>query len=421
METNNPLLQDLIAHPVVAKRVVYQNNGSTSVEVPSQVAATQPPVVNSGPTTPTPLVTTSVPPKPKSDAVEDIPVEEKSTAESLLAALRVGDEVPKSKPTPEGSLSDMRKRNNELSTQLSSKDEEITSLKDKLQRYETGEVVPQVLQEKDEEISKLSHYRDLHALKLSPEFSNKYIKPLQELNERAATLARECGIDISVLNEAYSMPNKRDMQTILLRHMDAVSALEARNVLDSIRDVSIKAAEAEKAPQEELTRLQSEAATTQEQFTKTTRDRISGVSKSAWTGAINELRAADVYPELTLKNDPEHDKIVHPIITRASAEYDKIVSTLVEHGLKELPPTIAKVLAKYVAIAQASAVIAESRNQHNRRAEEAISESKRMSSIVRPQIGGRTDLPALNGREYNPKKTLEDRSSAHLNSVLGKR
>jgi arsenate reductase-like glutaredoxin family protein len=411
----NPLLQDLYLNPIVAKRPSAQ----------PKEPEPQPDAPQAAP----PVIAIIEPPEPEitpdfgteTELEDEPPPEEPNVAQELLDAMREEKGEKKGK-SPELNMAEMRKIKNELSSQVDTLTQELETTKRQLESYTNGEVVPEVLQQKDAEIQELSRYRDLHNLKLSPEFKAKYIDPIKRMNAEATQFAKDAGFDPRVLDMAYNAPNKKEMQNILTKHMDAVSALEARQMLDSIRDLSAQAVAAEQEPAQALETMRQDAIRQEELQTAERIKTVQRTTKDSWAAAIKELRDSTTYPEITLQNNAEHDlKVVQPILTTASQELGKLVVELTKHGLKELPPHIGKVLAKTFTLAHTAAVMAESRAQHYQRAEQAVAGAKRISSMVRPQIGARTSMPAPAPRATKAPVSVEEKAENLLAGVLGRR
>jgi len=69
-------------------------------------------------------------------------------------------------------------------------------------------------------------------------------------------------------------------------------------------------------------------------------------------------------------------------------EYGKLVTAMAAAGMTEIPPALAKILAKRVLLSEAAGVMAASRAEYAKRAEQAVQTTQRRAPIVRPQVGG---------------------------------
>lgn len=291
---------------------------------------------------------------------------------------------------PEESLKHLRRKTGELSRTLEEKDAETQRLAIELERYKTGEATPDVVETLRSRVGELEHYEQLHNLRMSPDYTSKYVEPIEVLKEKAVSVAAEYEVDPTVLDQAYSIKSKRERNAFLAKHFDDVGALEVRSTLEEIERVSAAAQEAEAEPAKALETLREEQRIHAAGQDKQRIERISSNAKSGWIAALTELRSEGKYPELTLTGDAENDKYVHPVINEAAAEFGKIVKELGLNGTKELRGEAAKILAKRYLLSQAAAIAMESRSQHYQRAEEALTSAKREAAFIRPQVGGGT-------------------------------
>lgn len=321
------------------------------------------------------------------------------------------EQVAKPKKGPEDSIKDLRRIATQYKTQLSEKETAHAELQAELEKYKTGEAIPEVIQKKEERIAELEYYEKLHALKLSPEYQKKYVEPISELRDKAIQLANDYGVDPTLLNEAYSLDNPRERNQFLREHFDDVGAMEVKGLLDKIKDVDTASQKAEKEPTQALEKIKSEYRE-QEQTREQHRVRtLAGNSREGWTSAYKELSEGN-YPELTLIGKEEHDKLVKPLVQTAAEEYGRFIKLLADSGTKDLHPEAAKILAKRFLLSQVNSVTAASREHHYNRAEEIVNESKRMSSMIRPPIG------AYNGGggqgESGPPKPTSPEDAANI-------
>lgn len=294
---------------------------------------------------------------------------------------------------PEESLKHLRRKTGELSRTVEEKAAEALKLQEELERYKTGEAIPEVVETLKSRVNELEHYEQLHNLRMSPDYTTKYVEPIEGLKEKAVAVANEYEVDPTVLDAAYAIKSKRERNAFLAKHFDDVGALEVRNTLEEIERISIAAQEAETKPQETLEALREEQRQHAASQEKQRIERISQTAKSGWVETLTKLRSEGKYPELTLTGDAEHDKYVRPILNEAAAEFGKVIKEMGLTGVKELRSETAKMLAERFLLSQATAVAMESRQQHHQRAEEAINSAKREAAFIRPQVGGGAVTP----------------------------
>lgn len=310
-----------------------------------------------------------------------------SAPEPQPPAEPVSEDVQPPKPTKEDSLRAMRKKLNEGVARASELQQKIDELTKEVTKWQTGEAIPDVLKEKNERISQLERFEKLHSLKTSPEYSKKFLDPLDGLKNKAEKLAEAYQVDPNILNEALTIENRRDLNTFLRTYFDETGTTEVRGVLDEIKAIGAAMEEAEVEPALELERLREESQRQQVANEQTRLAGIKNAAQSEWTTALRELRDKGEFPEFELTGDADNDAISRPILTNAAQEYGKFIKYLGLQGLKELPPDIAKALAKRFLLSQAASIMGRSRMEHYNRAEALIAENKKQSNILYPPVG----------------------------------
>lgn len=330
-------------------------------------------------------------------------------------------EEPEVEEGPKKSIKDLRKLANETSRQLQTAQEELQQTKSELERYRTGEAIPEKVKQHEERIAELEHYEQLHAFKSSKAYRKKFTEPLSSLTEQARKVAADYGVDPQVLDQALNIDNKKDQNAFLRKHFDDVGTLEARDVLVKIRDLAAEMDEAEANSKESLVKVENDIRLQDQREAEDRINRLTNVTRSGWMDAIRDLKSSEEFPELSIKeNNEEHNKIAKPIIENASRELVSFLKILGEAGITDLPPEAAKVLAKRFLLSQAASVIAQSRSQHYQRAEELLKTSARTSQYVRPPVGGgpvNGTVPKSNNNLMTPEKA----ANALLDNVLNKR
>jgi hypothetical protein len=360
-------------HPVAPPEVIK------AIEQPSfQLDFQEPPL----PPAPANLETPKAPvTAPTSET--NAPESEATTAQELL------DRVKNKSSDKEDNLGKLRKKSSELTRQIEERDTELQTLRTKVEKYEKGEIPHPENETLKTRVADLEKYEQLHNLRMSREYQEKFVGPINELGEQAAELAIDYGIDPQVLSQALGM-NKKERNLFLRKHFqDDVGALEARQALERIDELQDAARAAELEPGQKLQQLQEEFRANELQIETRRRSGIATGAEKGWQGALGELRATGNFPMLSLREgDEEHNAFVRPILEAGAQEYGKFTKFLAEAGLKEIPDAAAKILAKRWILSQAASVIAASGAQHFQRAEEIIKESERQAAYIRPPVGG---------------------------------
>lgn len=284
----------------------------------------------------------------------------------------------------------LRTKAKEVTKKAKELESENSTLKSKLTEYETGTVVPEVLQAKETEIQRLSYYEKLVNFKGSKEYQEKFVKPVTELQTRLGEIAKDYEVPEETIQEALTISNRAELNRFLTDHFDEVGALEVKDLVGKIKSIQTEAFEAEKAPSDTLARMQSESATIYEQQRSQRVGTVVNTARGAWVETLQSIQAEANIPELTtLSNNTEHnEKVVKPIRVAAATEYGKIVKMLAESGLEQLPNDLAKALAKSVLLAHASATAIASRGHTAKELQTIATNIKRETSYERPAIGG---------------------------------
>lgn len=367
-------------------------------------AATPQPVASEPPKETTPEPTFNPPDLPIEPPKEPNPKppepkKEEPLAEPLVEPDKDKNLLSKTFPKEKGdSVKDLRRKTQELETTLSEKDQTLKETQEKLSKYESGEAVPEVVQQLNDRIAELEHFEKLHSFRTSKEYHEKFAKPVDELRARAVKLAEEYEVDPAILAEAYNLQNKKDLNVFLRQHFDDVGAMEVRDVLLNIKNLQVEAESAIKEPAKKLEEIILENRK-RDQVKQTERvNVINSNAREGWVSALTELRASGKYPEIVLTGDPNHDKISRPLLNEASSEVGKFVKAMGMHGLSDLPIDAAKILSKMALLARIADVAAAERDMHYRRAEEIKANSERVSTLSRPALGQQAPLPPVSER-----------------------
>jgi len=309
-------------------------------------------------------------------------------------------------------------------TQLQTEKETLTT---DLEKYKTGEVVPQILRDKEQRIAELEKWEKIHNLKSSKEYTDKYIQPLSAKETQLKAILTDYGIPEEsqgeVLTQALNTTNTADLNRFLSSHFDELGASEIKTIVKDIKHLQTEAKNAEAEPARVLSELTQEAQRTAEIKHQTKIQSIEANVRDSWVESLTEIRAEKKVLELIRKdNDPEFNKnFVDPILSQASLEYGKFVTELVDAGIENLPKPLAKVLAKAFLLAHATAVAIPSRNAAMQKVEEVTRNASRVNSLMRPQIGGGVASSAPAAPEVNLNTTVQQDAKALLNSVLSRR
>lgn len=326
--------------------------------------------------------------------------------------------VEKLKPTPAESLSDLRKSWQEEKKRAKALEEEKTKLAKKVEEYDTGIAVPEVLKKKDEEIQRLSTYEKLHNLKGSQAYRSKFIEPMNGHYERLKAIAKDYGLPDDVINKASKLTNRAELNRFLSSHFDEIGALEVKQIVGDIQKLESEARAAEREPEQALTSMQEEHNKILQAQESKRVETISTKTKNAWVSALSEIKQEGKAKELIMQdgNTEHNEKIVKVILEKASTEYGKIIRLLGEQGIKDIPEPAAHALAKMTLLAHASALAIHTRDAMQAEYEKIVKNIQRDSLHERPPIGA----SGVTGNGTPPPKAKSMTKEEAADSVLSK-
>ncbi len=365
------------------------NNLRVSNNTTPDATIVQPPAVAAGTIATNPTQTVVV----KPDAVVEAPkpndlkanVPPAKEPEKQLEATTDGTDTKKTK---DDSIKDLRKMHSEAQKKLTEKEKEVEKLAADLNKYKTGEALPDVVEEYKTKAKDMEKFRDLYDLESSPEYIKTYVEPLENAKKALKPVFEEYGVPFEELDRVLNEGGERKLNGFLTEHFDPVAATDIKNTLNRIKSIKADSIKAREAPRQALSQMlsNSEAAETR---VKTERaDRIDKTARMGWQKALTKLQETQKYPELTLRGDPKHDAYVKPIMENAAKEFGTVVTWLANNGLTDLPENISEILSTRFALSEAAAVMAESRSQMFGEYNKVIKNAKDTSSYENPPIGG---------------------------------
>jgi len=165
--------------------------------------------------------------QPKPEIPFDIHPEKQSTSPPAFEPNKEGSEDAKSLgadgdegnvPAASGDFKRLRTALKDANKTLAETKIEKEKLATQVKKYETGEAFPDILQEKENEIAKLSQYEKLVSLKTSRAYQEAYIKPLSTLRSKFVEYGKEYGVPEDVMNQALNLKNPRELDSFLEDH-----------------------------------------------------------------------------------------------------------------------------------------------------------------------------------------------------------
>lgn len=317
----------------------------------------------------------------------------------------------------------LRKTYKEIKKEKLELENKAKTLNDELEKFKTGQALPEVLQKQEEKIQKLSKYQKLYDLESSEEYQEAFIKPLSDVQEKLKNIAASYNLPEGTIEKAIETNNVRDLNQFISEYFDPTGGLEFKALIDKAKGIKTQAFEAKKEPGKALEALQAEGKRAAEVRDAQRKSVIAATARDTWTEALLEIRQQGKAQELIYKdNDPEHnDTYVTPILSQAAKEYGRVVRELADLGAKELPKELGKAIANYVLLAHASVTALETRTRAVSDLENIQRNVERESHYVRPPIGGGTPR-SPQAPTHDTKRTLQQDAQSLIQSTLaGKR
>ena len=371
------------------------------------------------PAEPHPATTAQAAPAPKAEPAkplsDDIDLD-LDAGSKQAAPVTPEPEAPKQVEPESGpavSLSAMRKQLNETKTVLKAKDDELAAARARIHEFESGQALPKIVEDLEQQVQTLSRYEKLHNLKSSKEYQDTYVKPMDAMRGRLKEIGTSYQIPDDVLEEGMNIRNERELNEFLTEHFDQIAGAEVKSLITNLREVQKAASQAEKEPAAVLERLQAEGKRAREAETLVRRSKIAQTSKDAWADSLIEIRQQGKAQELIADpNNPERTRtVVTPIVQAAAKEYSSIMRALMDAGLSDIPKEVAFAMARMVQLAHASAISIDSRNAAIEHAERIEQNSRRTNPMVRPPMGA-------TGAPYTPPAAPAPTSPANAADQL---
>lgn len=370
--------------------------------------------------------------KPKDNPVNPQQVSDQIAENRPLGPEALAKNPPPPDPNPEippeeppGSIQEnykkLRSQYKETKEQFRSVEDERNQLKTRVEALETGNATPEAIQKLHTRIQELEPLEALVDLKKSKAYQTKYIQPLNELNSKLSTIAKDYEIPEVIMQEAAQITNRAELNRFLLNHFDEVGVLEVKQIIGDVQLLQKSAKQAESEPQKALENLSKEWEGIQQIKQQERRSQIADKSTAAWEKSVHALRKEGRVQEIIPRtNDPEFNETwVKPIMERASMEYGAVIRTLAENGLESLPDELAEALATSCLLSITSAVSVERANAAEDYANQVHQNSQRTNGMVRPSMGqsGSMGAPHTSNQSTRPDSPLAA-GRAIINKVL---
>jgi hypothetical protein len=316
----------------------------------------------------------------------------------------------------------VRRKAKELETKLQEREARLAEIEQENLKYKSGEIITEQQEQQQNRIKELERYEHLHNFRLSREYKEKYAEPFDKAVNAAKKLATDYNVPPQVVNEALGITDKRQLNSYLRTYFDDVGALEVRAAIDTARQIQEQAHSAEQEPAQAFEQIKQERQE-QERVSATLRvQQVQKTARTALTDALVEIGSSEEYPELIIRQgDEKHNALSRAVVESAAKEYGKLVTAMAAAGMQEVPPAVAKILAKRFLLSEAAGVMAASRAEHARRADQVIQNNQRRAPMMRPQVGSvAPDMGSAQPQRQasaDPAATIRERARETLKNV----
>jgi hypothetical protein len=327
------------------------------------------------------------------DFSPQVPEPPTKEAEQAVAADEVDEEG--SETPAETNFKKLRTNLKTLKEEAKTTKEQLAAAEAELEKYKTGEKLPDALQEKEAEIASLRQYQKIVDLKVSPEYQEKYAKPLTEAGNKLEQIFAEYKLNKEDLSKARSLTSAKERNEFLSEHFDPTGAIEVKGLLEKEHGLAQSAKELEKEPAKALESLIRDSQQVVAVKRRQEREAMNHVLRDTWAESLSKIKEEGVFKELIYKEGDKkyNDTIVKPILESASAEAGKFVRMLFDGGLRELKPEVAKFISRMCLLGHSSAINATTRQRALEHLQELEKNTTRTNAIIRPHIGASGNAP----------------------------
>lgn len=296
------------------------------------------------------------------------------------------------------------------------------ALQERLNQYESAELTPQAIEERDRRIAELEPYEKIVNVKRSPGYQLRVTQPLTRCHARLEAIANDYRIPKEVIQRAAQETNEAQLNGFLSEHFDAIGGLEVKQLIGEIKGIHADAAALEQEPEHALQELNATYEQYEQQQHAQRMEVFTSVANSAFDKALSRAKEEGVAHELIFHpTDEQHNqKIVQPVVDECGRQYGRLIKGLVANGLKSLPDEFAYSLARMVQGAVVTALAVETRNAAEQSRSQLRQNVTRHSGYVRPSIGGHAPSPgpAPQAPQQNQGLSVSDAAKLSLQAGL---
>lgn len=241
---------------------------------------------------------------------------------------------------------------------------EFETTRSKLEKYEKGEIVPEIISAKDLRIQELEKYEIAVNGKLSEEYQTLVVKPSAEKSLALSKLAEDYQVPENIreqlVQRIVETENAKERNQLITRYFpDAIGATKVEGLVRELHQLGQTALDMEKKPAEVMQSLQAQYQEKKQKEDAIRANQFESVSKVAWTKALEKTAGEGLFPELIMDpNNAEISKIAEKNQHRAAIQFGALMKKLHENGMKNAPEDLVTGLARAVQLSIGSVSVA---------------------------------------------------------------
>lgn len=276
---------------------------------------------------------------------------------------------------------------------------EFEAVKSKLEKYEKGEIVPEIIKAKDQRIQQLEPYEMIVNGKLSEEYQELVANPIKEKSGALNKLAQDYqvpeNIQAQLIERIVSTDNEKERNALITKYFpDAIGATKVEGLVRELHQLGQTALDLEKKPVETMQGIQSQYQAKKAREAEVVASQFESVSKSAWNKSLEKTAKEGLFNNLIIDpTNTEASKIAESNQHRAAIQYGALVKKLHENGLKTLPEDLAIGLARSVKLSIGGVGLAKELQAAHARIAELEGTNGMIATYFRPGVntngGGR--------------------------------
>lgn len=323
----------------------------------------------------------------------------------------------------------LAKANREVKKTKKTLEAKLAEAEDKLSKYDSGEIQPDLLIELKGEVDRLRPMEALINFRASKEAKDKYDHPMADKVATIKNYAKHYGIPEAhidtYVNDLLTAPEHKRNQVISTDY-DRVTGDKIENLVTQVVALRNEKAEAEKNAESSLTGLVQEREARELEESNKFIDRTAHEVSNHFTAVLQSIKTENKIPELILGADDKFNQdVVIPLHQQSSKDYGQLMRALVsEGGIKKIPKAAAEVIARMMLGYHFGMLSLGSREAAETAANKMYEDSQTRLPVIRPPMAKRVQNPSPsgNGTQQNGKpSSLASRVTGTLDAIQGRK